>query len=364
MQFTVNGLFQPTIKSKAGPDRNLGALQRQRHRLPERCGSPRRRPAGIRRSPSSGRTEIQALRPLSRLRRGARGSSFPPASRYAIAVTMPATKAISILRNAAAGRRRQNAGARRAYSTPTTAPRNPPATLGTLERPAVRTSATSTDSSSSRRRFWRAPVPRADPAASPRRSSKANRSTRYTAFRGRLPNVTPGLHAHAHDLGRLPQRSRQTRPIPRPSSMPSKAVPSPIVPLIQPRLGSVEEWTFINRQQRRASDPRPRQRFPGDELLRSDHAASRPVPDMWGIDNANVPGSDVWARTRAVIETGNLSMRTRFEDYIGLFVHALPSPQPRRQRPDGAGQRDPGGLVLRCGGCRGSQGHAAQVKRL
>ena len=44
----------------------------------------------------------------------------------------------------------------------------------------------------------------------------------------------------------------------------------PNVPLIQPRLNLGRRVEVRQSQQRRASDPRPRQRFPGDRILRSD----------------------------------------------------------------------------------------------
>ena len=62
----------------------------------------------------------------------------------------------------------------------------------------------------------------------------------------------------------------------------------PNMPLIQPRLGSVEEWTFINEN----NDEHPStftsttSRSPATTIRRP---VSRPGPDMWGVDNANVP---------------------------------------------------------------------------
>ena len=89
VQFTVNGQFQPVIKSKAGTDRDLGARQYQRHRLHAACSSPRRRPATTRRSPSSARTGIPYPAVHYPVFENGTRLVIPPATRYAIAVTMP-----------------------------------------------------------------------------------------------------------------------------------------------------------------------------------------------------------------------------------------------------------------------------------
>ena len=62
----------------------------------------------------------------------------------------------------------------------------------------------------------------------------------------------------------------------------------PNVPLLQPRLGSVEEWTFINKN----NDEHPIHVHVNDFQVTSYYDPTTGLktgPDMWGVDNANVP---------------------------------------------------------------------------
>ena len=89
VQFTVNGLFQPVIKSKAGQTEIWVLAQCQRHRLHERAAH--RNGDGQASQDRHRRPGRQSLsrRSLSRHSTTARGCVIPPATRYAIAVTMP-----------------------------------------------------------------------------------------------------------------------------------------------------------------------------------------------------------------------------------------------------------------------------------
>ena len=91
MQFTVNGQFQPELKLKPGQTEiwvlanvsDFAYMPVTTHR--DRDGQPTRR------SRSSGRTATPSPRCSRRSTGTAPGSIIPPASRYAIAVTMPET---------------------------------------------------------------------------------------------------------------------------------------------------------------------------------------------------------------------------------------------------------------------------------
>ena len=92
----------------------------------------------------------------------------------------------------------------------------------------------------------------------------------------------------------------------------------PNVPLLQPRLGSVEEWSFVNRN----NDAHPIHVHVNDfQVTRyfdpTTGLKTRPV--MWGIDDANVPAPTM-GPNEPVIQTGTLTLRTRFVDYLGLYV--------------------------------------------
>ena len=71
-------------------------------------------------------------------------------------------------------------------------------------------------------------------------------------------------------------------------------------------------------QQRRASDPCSRQRLPGDDYF-DPTTGLRPDAEMWSVDNANAPAPTMRI-DESVIQPGILAIRTKFDDYTGLFV--------------------------------------------
>jgi hypothetical protein len=92
----------------------------------------------------------------------------------------------------------------------------------------------------------------------------------------------------------------------------------PNVPLIQARLGSVEEWNFINHN----NDAHPIHVHVNDfQVTKYDDptTGTKLGPQMWGEDNANVPAPSM-GPNEAVIAAGTLTMRTKFTDYLGLYV--------------------------------------------
>lgn len=92
----------------------------------------------------------------------------------------------------------------------------------------------------------------------------------------------------------------------------------PYIPLIQPRLGSVEEWTFINHN----NDEHPIHVHVNDFQVTNYYDPTtglRTGPDMWGLDNANVPAPTTGAHD-SVVEPGVLTMRTKFQEYTGAYV--------------------------------------------
>jgi FtsP/CotA-like multicopper oxidase with cupredoxin domain len=92
----------------------------------------------------------------------------------------------------------------------------------------------------------------------------------------------------------------------------------PNVPLIQPRLNSVEEWRFINRN----NDEHPIHVHVNDfqVIEYSDPTTGlRTGPDKFAIDNANAPAPTMHS-DESVIELGILAIRTRFDEYTGLYV--------------------------------------------
>jgi FtsP/CotA-like multicopper oxidase with cupredoxin domain len=92
----------------------------------------------------------------------------------------------------------------------------------------------------------------------------------------------------------------------------------PNTKLIQPRLGSVEEWTYINHN----NDEHPIHIHVNDFQVTHYFDPTTGLetgPDKWAGDNANIPAPSMGAN-ESVIQPGLLSLRTRFDDYTGLYV--------------------------------------------
>ena len=92
----------------------------------------------------------------------------------------------------------------------------------------------------------------------------------------------------------------------------------PNVPLIQPRLNSVEEWRFVNHN----NDEHPIHVHVNDFQVTEyfdPTTGLRTGPDKFAIDNANAPAPTMQS-DETVIQPGILAIRTRFDEYTGLYV--------------------------------------------
>ena len=92
----------------------------------------------------------------------------------------------------------------------------------------------------------------------------------------------------------------------------------PNVPLIQPRLNSVEEWRFVNHN----NDEHPIHVHVNDfQVIEyfDPTTGLRTGPDKFAIDNANAPAPTMHS-DESVIQPGILAIRTRFDEYTGLYV--------------------------------------------
>ena len=92
----------------------------------------------------------------------------------------------------------------------------------------------------------------------------------------------------------------------------------PNMPLIQARLGSIEEWQFLNHN----NDEHPIHVHVNDFQVTAYHDPTtglRTGPDRFYVDNANVP-APVMMPDETVVQPGLMAMRTRFDDFIGLYV--------------------------------------------
>src|SRR5262249_42385397 len=92
----------------------------------------------------------------------------------------------------------------------------------------------------------------------------------------------------------------------------------PNVPLMQPRINSVEEWRFVNHN----NDEHPIHVHVNDfQVIEyfDPTTGLRTGPDKFSIDNANAPAPTMHS-DESVIQPGILAIRTRFDEYTGLYV--------------------------------------------
>lgn len=93
----------------------------------------------------------------------------------------------------------------------------------------------------------------------------------------------------------------------------------PFVPLLQPRLGSTEEWTFINRN----NDQHPIHIHVNDFQVTTSYDPTTEQMirfQPWGQDNANTPAPRFSPNGQKVLAAGVLTVRTRFDRYTGTYV--------------------------------------------
>ena len=119
----------------------------------------------------------------------------------------------------------------------------------------------------------------------------------------------------------------------------------PNIPLIQPRLNSVEEWTITNLN----NDEHPMHIHVNDfqvTQIVDPIAGTTTGVQPWGQDNVNVPAPVTDANENA-LEAASVTLRTEVHRVHRHFRDPLPPPEPRGQRPDGDGQRHPRGVDVR-----------------
>ncbi len=311
VQFTVNGLFQPVIDSRPGQTEiwvlaNVSDIAYMSVQLTETATGrhPKIAIVGTDGNPSPA-VHYPAFENGTRL-------VIPPATRYAIAVTMP-DKGELVLDMPSIGE-----GAR-TLSSPgilyeSNGTENPPATLGTL---SVLPSHISYFDG-----FFVFPtqvLARAVPSG--------DRGVTVPFVEGQ----ELGAHASFEELSKLTPDFTRTLTMsggflndladkndPKAFVYGFEGTAFPNVPLIQPRLNSVEEWKFVNNN----NDEHPIHIHVNDFQVTSyfdPTTGLKTGPEMWEVDNANVP-APVLGPGESVIQPGALSLRTRFEDFTGLYV--------------------------------------------
>ena len=310
VQFTVNGLFEPVLSVKPGQTEiwvlaNVTDMAYMNVELTE-TATGKHPPIAI--VGTDGNPSPAVHYPLTY--NGTR-LTIPPASRFAIAVTMPKTGGLQ-LDMPPLGRKTPKTAPGVMYTNNGTA--NPPAQLGTL---SVAPSAMSYADG-----FFIFPTQlllNAVPAQGQGQTTAfvaGQKLNAYSSFHD-LSRVKPDVGRELLiNGGFLNNHASTSDPKAFVYAFGGNAFPN--IPLIQPRLGSVEEWTFVNHN----NDEHPIHVHVNDFQVTKYFDPTnglRAGPEMWGEDNANVPAPSLGAE-ESVLQAGTLSMRTRFEDYIGLYV--------------------------------------------
>ena len=342
VQFTVNGQFQPVIKSKAGQTEiwvlaNVSDFAYINVQLTE-TATGRHPPIAIVGQDGNPYTTVH-YPPTDN---GTR-LLIPPASRFAIAVTIPAEGELILEMPERGGGAKTITAPGVLYTN--NGSDNPPAVLGSL---SVLPSAVSYADG-----FFVFPtqvLARADAVGTgarrnDRRLSKVSRWT-PTRLLLILPTSTPDFKRQiVISGGFLNNMASAEDPKAFVYAFDGGAFPN--VPLIQPRLNSVEEWRFVNHN----NDEHPIHVHVNDfQVIEyfDPTTGLRTGPDKFSIDNANAPAPTMYS-DESVDPTWHPHDPHAVRRIHRALRDALPSPQPRRQRPDGAHQRHTGRVHL-CGG--------------
>jgi FtsP/CotA-like multicopper oxidase with cupredoxin domain len=311
VQFTVNGQFQPVIESKAGQTEiwvlaNVSDMAYMNVQLTE-TATGRHPPIAIVGQDGNPYTTVH-YPPTDN---GTR-LLIPPASRFAIAVTIPSEGELVLEMPARGGGAKTITAPGVLYTSNGTD--NPPGVLGSL---SVLPSAVSYADG-----FFLFPT---QVLASARPSQGAGTATAfvegqplgaYTAFED-LANATPDVKRQLLISGGF-LNSMASTDDPKAFVYAFDGGAFPNVPLIQARLNSVEEWRFVNNN----NDEHPIHVHVNDFQVVEyfdPTTGLRAGPDKFAVDNANAPAPTMQMDER-VVQPGILTIRTRFEEFTGLYV--------------------------------------------
>ena len=311
VQFTVNGQFQPVIKSKAGQTEvwvlaNVSDFAYMNVQLTE-TATGRHPPIAIVGQDGNPYTTVH-YPPTDN---GTR-LLIPPASRFAIAVTIPSEGDLVLEMPERGGGAKTITEPGVLYTNNGTD--NPPAVLGSL---SVLPSAVSYADG-----FFVFPtqvLARATPSegrgvTTPFLEGQALDG--YTSFVD-LANSRPDFTRQILISGGFLNNLASTED-PKAFVYAFDGGAFPNVPLIQPRLNSVEEWRLVNHN----NDEHPIHVHVNDfQVIEyfDPTTGLRTGPDKFSIDNANAPAPTMHG-DESVIQPGILTIRTRFDEYNGLYV--------------------------------------------
>ncbi len=313
VQFTVNGQFQPVVTSKPGQTEiwvlsNISDMAYMNVRLTETAtgNHPKIAILGMDGNPSPA-VHHPATDDGRRL-------LIPPATRFVIAVTMPQEGDLVLEMPSVGGGAKTFGEKGILYTNDGTG--NPPAILGNL---TVLPSAVSYDDG-----FFLFPTQvlvRAEPSGQPGVSTAFEEGQALDAHTGFedvsqvTPDFTRQLDVTGGFLNELANKND-----PKAFVYAFNSVGFPNAPLLQPRLNSVEEWTFYNYN----NDGHPIHVHVNDFQVTSYYNPTtglRTGPKIFASDTYNLPQpAQINDPDEDVAIPAELSIRTKFRNYTGLFV--------------------------------------------
>ncbi len=311
VQFTVNGLFEPVLKVKPGQTEiwvlaNISDIAYMNVELTETATGYHPKIAIV------GQDGIAYGEVHYAYEQDGTQLLIPPATRYAIAVTMPAKGSLRLSMPGLGSSGRTLSAPGILYTNNGTP--NPPARLGTLSiLPSAVSYADGFFVFPSQTLLDANPVDGQGVTTAFNPGQKLDAPTPFHDLSKLTPDVRRTLLING---GFLNNHASNADPKAFVYAFAGNAFPN--VPLIQARLGSVEEWNFVNHN----NDAHPIHVHVNDFQVTKYYdptTGTKLGPQMWGEDNANVPAPSMGPQ-EAVIQPGTLTMRTRFIDYLGLYV--------------------------------------------
>ena len=319
VQFTVNGQFQPVIKSKAGQTEiwalaNISDFAYMNLQLTETATGRHPKIAIV---GQDGNPYSSVHYPLT-----ADGTKLliPPASRFAIAVTIPAEGEL-VLEMPEIGKSAPNGqfDPSKTISSPgvlytNNGTENPPAVLGTL---SVKPNHLSYFDG-----FFVFPtqvLARAratEPGGETTAFVEGQKLGAYTSYVD-LSKAVPDFKRQIVMSGGFLNDMASTKD-PKAFMYAFDGQTFPNTPVIQPRLNSIEEWRFVNNN----NDEHPIHVHVNDFQVTEYFDPINGVhtgPNNFSVDNANAPAPKMDSN-EDVTQPGILTFRTRFEEYTGTYV--------------------------------------------
>lgn len=311
VQFTVNGQFQPVIKSKAGQTEiwvlcNVSDVVYTPVQLTETATGNHPKIAIV------GQDGVPYRDVHYPVFENGTKLLIPPATRYAIAVTMPEEGDLILEMSPRGGGASTISAPGVLYTNDGS--KNPPAVLGSL---SVLPQAVSYYDG-----FFVSPtqvLARATTSGGKGVTTdfkEGEKLDAYTVFED-ISKVTPDVERELTISGGFVNNLASTADA-KSFTYVFEGIEFPYVPLLQPRLGSVEEWKFLNNN----NDEHPIHIHVNDFQVMHYLDPTRGLetgPEMWAVDNANVPAPTLGPE-ESVIQQGALSLRMKFDDFTGLFV--------------------------------------------